>query len=86
MKSSIQQEHSQDFSRGTYNFQDILFKISPPLPYKTPAWEAILKRDSQEDLLVIKIGNFFYVQFSLLDTISKTIRVKIILLDSSKTT
>ena len=31
LKSSIQQEHSQDFSRGTYNFQDILFKISPPL-------------------------------------------------------
>ena len=22
LKSSIQQEHSQDFSRGTYNFQD----------------------------------------------------------------
>ena len=32
LKSSIQQEHSQDFSRGTYNFQDILFKISHRFP------------------------------------------------------
>ena len=27
LKSSIQQGHSKDFSRGTYNFLDILFKI-----------------------------------------------------------